>query len=103
MAKSKITPIRPATDPGDALYNACAEFADARAALLIASEVLSDSAFSGSNAITEERDCCAVLVVGKAVEQLTALQVELDRISVALNQPKAIARLKADQKVVANG
>ena len=88
-----IPPLK--NHPGDALYNAAAEFAEIRASLLLASEVLNDSAFSGANAITEERDVSAVLVLRRAVSQLTDLQYELDRISVALNQPRAIAQLKA--------
>jgi hypothetical protein len=81
------------TAPCDSLYNAAAEFAEIRASLLLASEVLNDSAFSGGNAITEERDVSAVLVLRRAVTQLADLQVEMDRITVELSQPKAIAQL----------
>lgn len=90
----KVAPLSKA-HPGDALYDASAEFSEIRASLLVASEVLNDSAFSGSNAITEERDISAVLVLRRAVGRLSDLQRELDRISVALNQPRAIAQLKA--------
>jgi hypothetical protein len=103
MAKSKITPIRLATNLHDELYAAAAKFAEVRAELVLASTVLSDSAFSGSNAITEERDVSAVLVLQKAVEKLSNLQATLDDISVGLAQPRAIARLNAERKAVANG
>lgn len=90
---SSVTPLKKPA-PNQSLYDACARFGEIRAELLLVSEVLNDSAFSGSNAITEERDTCAVLVLGKAVEKLATLQGDLDDISVRLAQPDAISGLK---------
>ena len=103
--KSTLSNVIPLTTkhPGDALYDACERFGEARAALVVASEILSDSAFSGGNAITEERDCCAILLLEKGVKQLSALQAELDTLSVALSQPKAIAKLKAEREEASHG
>src|SRR5690349_1950751 len=103
MAKSKVTLIRPAAELSDQLYEAVAKFFDIRAELVLSSAVLSDSAFGGDNSVTGDRNVSAILVLEKAVKQLSQLQAALDDISAGIAQPHALERLAIEGKAVANG